>query len=110
MVCVISLKYATGCQPLTTAGGIVLKEVDDIKYLGSWVNQTEQDLKVRKALHGEPSVWNANLPCQTLLLHNCRVCSMAVNAGRKSQPFRSFLVGVTPGHCRQCLTSARVYM
>ena len=54
-------------QPLTTAGGTVLKEVDDFKYLGSWVNSTEQDLKVRKALawralNGMSSVWNSNLP------------------------------------------------
>ena len=28
----------------------MLREVRDFKYLGSWVNSTEQDLKVRKAL------------------------------------------------------------
>ncbi|KAJ4939839.1 hypothetical protein JOQ06_029275, partial [Pogonophryne albipinna] len=31
--------------PLTTTEGTVLKEVKDFKYLGSWVNSTEQDLK-----------------------------------------------------------------
>ncbi|KAJ4925013.1 hypothetical protein JOQ06_003960, partial [Pogonophryne albipinna] len=36
--------------PLTTTEGTVLKEVKDFKYLGSWVNSTEQDLKVRKVL------------------------------------------------------------
>ncbi|KAJ4947922.1 hypothetical protein JOQ06_009951, partial [Pogonophryne albipinna] len=30
---------------LTTTEGTVLKEVKDFKYLGSWVNSTEQDLK-----------------------------------------------------------------
>ena len=53
--------------PLTTAEGTALKEVSDFKYLGSWVNSTEQDLKVRKALawralNGMSSVWNSNLP------------------------------------------------
>ncbi|KAJ4945017.1 hypothetical protein JOQ06_013556 [Pogonophryne albipinna] len=32
--------------PLTTTEGTVLKEVKDFKYLGLWVNSTEQDLKV----------------------------------------------------------------
>nr|XP_008303217.1 PREDICTED: uncharacterized protein LOC103374843 [Stegastes partitus] len=59
-------------QPLTTAGGTVLKEVEDLKYLGSWVNTNEQDLKVRKALawralNGMTSVRNANLARQTKL-------------------------------------------
>ncbi|KAJ4943497.1 hypothetical protein JOQ06_005997 [Pogonophryne albipinna] len=31
--------------PLITTEGTVLKEVKDFKYLGSWVNSTEQDLK-----------------------------------------------------------------
>uniref|UniRef100_A0A3B1IYM6 Reverse transcriptase domain-containing protein n=1 Tax=Astyanax mexicanus TaxID=7994 RepID=A0A3B1IYM6_ASTMX len=58
--------------PLTTAGGTVLNEVDDFKYLGSWVNSTEQDLKVRKALawralNGMASVWNSSLPRQIKL-------------------------------------------
>ena len=58
--------------PLTTTEGTVLKEVKDFKYLGSWVNSTEQDLKVRKALawralNGMTSVWNSNLPRQIKL-------------------------------------------
>ena len=32
--------------PLMTAGGIALKEVNDLKYLGSCVTLSEQDLKV----------------------------------------------------------------
>ena len=63
-------------QPLITAGSTVLKEVEDFKYLGSWVNSTEQDLKVRKALawralNGMTSVWNSNLPRQTKLSFFC---------------------------------------
>ena len=58
--------------PLTTTGGTALKEVNDFKYLGSWINSTEQDLKVRKALawralNGMASVWNSNLPRQIKL-------------------------------------------
>ena len=50
----------------------MLREVRDFKYLGSWVNSTEQDLKVRKALawralNGMTSVWNSNLPRQIKL-------------------------------------------
>ena len=50
----------------------MLKEVKDFKDLGSWVNSTEQDLKVRKALawralNGMTSVWNSNLPRQIKL-------------------------------------------
>ena len=36
--------------PLTTNKGSALKEVRDFKYLGSWINATESDIKVRKAL------------------------------------------------------------
>ena len=54
-------------QHLTTSEGTDLKEVKDFKYLGSWVNSTEQDLKVRKALawkalNGMASAWSSNLP------------------------------------------------
>ena len=58
--------------PLTTIEGTVLKEIKVFKYLGSSVNSTEQDLKVRKALawrvlNGMTSVWNSNLPRQIKL-------------------------------------------
>lgn len=53
--------------PLKTAGGNALAEASDFKYLGSWVNSTEQDLKVRKALawrvlNGMKSVWKSSIP------------------------------------------------
>lgn len=59
-------------QPLITAEDTVLKEVEDFKYLGAWVNSTEQDLKVKKALawralNGMNSVWNSNLSRQIKL-------------------------------------------
>ena len=58
--------------PLKTTGGTALKEVDNFKYLGSWVNSSEQDLRVRKALawkalNGMASVWKSNLPRETKL-------------------------------------------
>ena len=69
---VITYNISPEHQPLTTTGGTVLKEVEDFKYLGSWVNSTEQDLKVRKALawralNGMTCVWNSNLPRQIKL-------------------------------------------
>ena len=53
--------------PITTSDGNALREVNDFKYLGSWMNSTEQDLKVRKALawralNGMSRVWCSNLP------------------------------------------------
>ena len=69
---VITYNIQAEHPPLTTTGGIALKEVKDFKYLGAWVNSTEQDLKVRKALawkalNGMASVWNSNLPRQIKL-------------------------------------------
>ena len=69
---VITYNISPEHQPLTTTGGTVLKEVEDFKYLGSWVNSTEKDLKVRKALawralNGMTCVWNSNLPRQIKL-------------------------------------------
>ncbi|KAJ4929966.1 hypothetical protein JOQ06_018982 [Pogonophryne albipinna] len=42
---VITYNILPAHPPLTTTEGTVLKEVKDFKYLGSWVNSTEQDLK-----------------------------------------------------------------
>ena len=44
--------------------------VNDFKYLGSWVDTSEKDIKVRKALawkalNGMTSVWKSNLPWET---------------------------------------------
>ena len=35
---------------IQTTDGTLLAEVKDFKYLGSWVRNSEQDIKVRKAL------------------------------------------------------------
>ena len=37
-------------DPILTNGGIAPEEVEDFKYLGSWVNSSERDIKTRKAL------------------------------------------------------------
>ena len=63
---VITYNILPNHPPLRTTEGIALKEVSDFKYFGSWVNSTEQDIKVRKALawralNGMKSVWNSNL-------------------------------------------------
>ena len=36
--------------PLQTQNGQLLENITDFKYLGSWVNSTTQDVKIRKAL------------------------------------------------------------
>ena len=52
--------------PLRTVSGDVLKEVVDFKYLGSWVESTEGDIKIRKALawralNGMGSIWKSHM-------------------------------------------------
>ena len=37
-------------KSLTTGNEKALEEVNDYRYLGSWINSTEHDIKVRKAL------------------------------------------------------------
>ena len=49
-----------------TNGGIALEEVEDFKYLGSWVNSTERDIKAhkalaRKALNSMNRVWKSRV-------------------------------------------------
>ena len=51
---------------LQSANAIPLETVDDFKYLGSWVNSTNQDIRVRKAmawkaLNGMNVVWRSSL-------------------------------------------------
>lgn len=54
--------------PITTSDGNALREVNDFKHFGSWMNSTEQDLKARKALlawralNGMSRVWCSDLP------------------------------------------------
>ena len=53
-------------DPILTNGGIALEEVEDFKYLGSWVNSSERDIKTRKALawkalNNMKRVWKSNV-------------------------------------------------
>jgi len=41
-------------EPLTTIKGNDLAGVSNFKYLGSYMESTEADLKARKLLHGKP--------------------------------------------------------
>jgi hypothetical protein len=55
-----------GLRPLHTATGTELEIEDEFKHLGSWVHNTEKDIKVRKAqawkaLHDMSRVWKSNL-------------------------------------------------
>ena len=52
--------------------GSTLKVTEHFKYMGSWVNSSEKDIKVRKtivwqALNGMTRVWKSNLPRDTKL-------------------------------------------
>ena len=52
--------------PLRTTEGAALRKVNDFKYLGSWVNSTDRDVKVRKALawralNDLSKVWKSSL-------------------------------------------------
>ena len=89
---VITYNILPDHSPLITTGGIALKVVNDFKYLGSWVNSSEQDLKVRKALawralNGMACVWKSNLPrniklsffyatVESVLLYGCETWTL----------------------------------
>ena len=69
---VITYNQPPNDTPLTTILGSDLEEVVDFKYLGSWVNTSEKDIKVRKALawralNGMKSVWSSRLSRETKL-------------------------------------------
>ena len=54
------------CVEIKTVEGSPLEEVNDFKYLGSWVKSTEQDIKVKKALTWKAcnkltKIWNSTL-------------------------------------------------
>ena len=55
--------------PLMSLSGTTIDKVDDFVYLGSWVANTERDLKVRKAkawvsCHRMKNIWKSNLPTE----------------------------------------------
>ena len=74
-------------QPLTTKDGSKLERQPDFKYLGAWVNDSEADIKVRKALawkalHDMRKIWRSTLSkelriryfratVETILLYGC---------------------------------------
>ena len=52
--------------PLVTRNGTTLEEKEDFKYLGSWVDESEKDIRIRKglawkALNDMDKVWKSNL-------------------------------------------------
>ena len=79
-------------QPLTTSDGSQLKRTGDFKYLGAWVNTTEQDIRIRKslawkALHGMKKIWKSTLSkrlkarffigaVETILLYGCEAWTL----------------------------------
>ena len=59
---------------LKTADGQTLQDEKDFKYIGSWINSSEKDIKVRKnlawnALHSMHVIWKSkiNLPLKRRL-------------------------------------------
>ena len=59
----------SGHNPLRTCSGNTLKEVDDFKYLGSWMDSTEADIKRRKALawralNNMTTIWKSHMSRQ----------------------------------------------
>ena len=78
--------------PLHTSDGTKLKWVDDFKYLGSWVGQTERDIAVRKslawqALNGMSRIWRSSLSkelkvrffkgtVESILLYGCEAWAL----------------------------------
>ena len=51
---------------LITNDGIELEKVEDFRYLGSWVDSTDKDIKIRKAqawqaLNKKNCMWNSNM-------------------------------------------------
>ena len=51
---------------LRTDDGEELERQDDFKYLGSWVDSTEKDVRIRKALawkalNGMHKIWSSNM-------------------------------------------------
>ena len=53
-------------SPLTTRNGTILEEKDDFKYLGSWVDESQKDIRVRKglawkALNDMDRIWKSSM-------------------------------------------------
>ena len=79
-------------SPLKTKDGSILKEVDDFKYLGSWMNSTEADISRRKALawkalNSMSRTWKSHMSRQvklnlflatveSILLYGCETWTM----------------------------------
>ena len=60
----ISHRYRGDCSK--TNDGIELEKVEDFKYLGSWVDSNNKDIKIRKAqashaLNRMNCMWNSNM-------------------------------------------------
>ena len=78
--------------PLHTTNGTELEWVDDFKYLGSWVKQSERDIAVRKALawqalNGMSRLWKSDLrtdlkvrfyrgTVESILLYGCEAWAL----------------------------------
>jgi hypothetical protein len=82
----------SGHEPLKTNAGNTLKEVDDFKYLGSWMDSTDADILRRKALawralNNMTKIWKSHMSRQvklslflatveSILLYGCETWTM----------------------------------
>ena len=62
----ITYNIDTGVSALKTNDGTELEKVEDFKYLGSWVDSIDKDIKIRKAptwqaLNKMNCMWNSNM-------------------------------------------------
>ena len=60
------IAYNISDPPVHTRDGTTLRFESDFKYLGSWINSSEKDLKIRKGqawsvLHSMKKVWTSTL-------------------------------------------------
>ena len=89
------LKYnIDDSTPLRTSDGTVLECKDDFKYLGTWMDSTEKDIAVRKALawyalNGLNCIWKSSMQSslkrrffvacvESILLYGCEAWAMTV--------------------------------
>ena len=83
-------------SPITTIDGAPLEIVEDFRYLGSFINSSEQDIRVRKArawkaLNSMSNVWKSRMPAdlkrrifvatvESVLLYGCECWSLTSKA------------------------------
>ena len=120
----------TFIEPLTTGNEKALEEVNDFKYLGSWVNSTKHDIKARKALawralNSMSKVWKSDLShelkrrlfgatVESVLLYGCECWSLTSTLERSLDGSNIVLLSTSTGRvtsqtspCMTCYQESR---